>query len=187
VAVFQNAKYFDSLSEAMNEFKCRSSITVLPGTVIHFNELFNLIGTSLLVSFTFDKESFSISLQNGMIVVTTSNQQLISLTLTQTITTSGIYLVFTELSLQFHFTCPTSLSTVTAGAYWNTTIFQSKLNIQTSRNHLFANVATAALLSSFCSTNNLISIIDSGVTCVQTDKIQSNINIVNQANQVGQI
>jgi hypothetical protein len=184
VSVFQNAKHFPSLQEAMQVFKCRSTITIVPGTIIHFNEQFSLTSTSLLISFTFDKESFSISLQNGLIVVTTSNEQVVSLALSQTITTSGIYIVFTEVSVQFHVTCPSSLNIINAAAFWNTTIFQSRVNIQTSRHHYIGNVATSVLLSSFCSTNNLITIIDSGVDCIKTDKIQNNIQIIDQANQV---
>jgi hypothetical protein len=82
---------------------------------------------SKTISFTFDKESFSLSLQNGLLVVTTSTQQLVSLTLTQTITTSGLYLIFTQVGVQFHVTCPNSLNSVSASAFWNTTIFHSKL------------------------------------------------------------
>ncbi|MFN9956587.1 MAG: hypothetical protein ACK55I_26100, partial [bacterium] len=73
----QNAKNFASLQEAMQVFKCRSSISILPGTIIHFDGQFTLVGTALLISFQFDKESFSITIQNGLFVVTTSTHQLV--------------------------------------------------------------------------------------------------------------
>jgi len=181
----QNAKNFASLQEAMQVFKCRSSISILPGTIIHFDGQFTLVGTALLISFQFDKESFSITIQNGLFVVTTSTHQLVSLTLTQTITSSGIYLVFTQLGVQIHVTCPTSLNIVSAAAFWNTTIFESKLHVETSRHHYYGNVATTVLLNSFCSTNSLISLIDGqSDNCISKDKVQSNIQVVDNANQV---
>jgi len=181
----ENAKNFASLQEAMQVFKCRSSISILPGTVIHFDGQLTLVGTALLISFQYDKESFSITIQNGLFVVTTSTHQLVSLTLTQTITSSGLYLVFTQVGVQIHVTCPTSLNIMSAAAFWNTTIFQSKLHVETSRHHYYGNVATNVLLSSFCSTNNLIGLIEGQIdNCISKDKVQTNIQIVDNANQV---
>ncbi len=182
--IFNNTKLFASLDQAMETFKCRASLSVIPGTIIHFDGQLQIVTSALLISFTYEKDIFSLSLQNGILVITTSSQQSISITLTQTITSSGLYLVFTETSLQFHVTCPTSIHLSPAG-YWNTTIFKSKLNIETSRHHYYGSAATTVLLNSFCSTNNINSIIQLGQTnCLNTNLIQTNFQIVDQANHV---
>ena len=179
-----NAKIFSNVKQAMDVFKCKSTVSVLPGTIIHCDSEFSLVDNALLLSFTYNKTSYSLSLQNGLLVVTSSTEQLISLALTQKITTSGLYLMFTQDGVQFYVSCPTSLNSSIAAAFWNTTIFQSKLTIEI-RHHYYGNAATETLLNSFCNINDLFLLIDSHQEeKISKDKLQSSVQLLDQINQV---
>ena len=70
VEIYENSQLFGSLEAALDTFKCRALISVLPGTLLHFYG--DLKGNSVLVSFMFKDLFYSMSIQKGEIVITTS-------------------------------------------------------------------------------------------------------------------
>ena len=181
VRVFVNTKLFRSLEVAMETFKCRSTITISPGTILHFHGHLTLNGNVILISFLFQNIHFSISIESGHVIVTTSSQT-IELPLIYPITTNGIYIIFTHVSLQFFVTCPYNQP---VAALWSTNMFNQKLMIETSRNHYQGSAASSILLYSFCNTNNILNILSQNqTTCLATSIISENIHIVDNANLV---
>jgi hypothetical protein len=181
--LFQNSKAFESLAAAMDVFRCKASAVVLPGTVINFHGQLSITSSSLLLSFVYDKESFSLSIQNGLFVITSSSHQSITVNLTSNITTTtGIYLLITNTGLEFYVSCP--INQKPAGI-WQTNMFKSKLTIETSRHYLLGNAITASLLNAFCSTNNIANVINynSSVSCISSSTIKANVDSIEQANR----
>ena len=149
------ANHFSSLSLANNAFKCGTTVSVQPGTIIFLNTILDSSNEISLISFIHDNDKYSLVLQSETIVITTSNEQEIyEILLNQTNLSTGLYLYFTEFSLQFYLNCPQDLNKWSG--YWNTTLFEYKLNIKILHEHFYyGNVATSLLLTSFCSSNTL--------------------------------
>lgn len=177
LGTYQNAKHFETLSAASTAFKCSTTVSIIPGTIIHLNGQYESHNTILLISFIHDKDVFSLTLQNGNIVTTTSSQQINTISLSASVT-NGLYLVFTEFGLHFFLTCPSHLSISSSAAYWNTTIFSKRINIETSQNYYYGSASTTVLLASFCSSNNIFNLINSGIDCISKDKIESNMTSI---------
>ena len=75
VHIYENSKFFRSLEVAMETFKCRTKISVLPGTILHFySNLRGSGGNMILISFVYQSLLFSISIQKDEIVVSSQSQ-----------------------------------------------------------------------------------------------------------------
>jgi hypothetical protein len=152
--IFNNTAAFDSLANALETFRCRATVTIIPGTIINFNGQISIVGNVLLLSVNIGTISISITIVDGMITITSTTQIITTITLNQQITISGLYLIFTNVGLQFFVTCP--YGQLKPAGVWETTLFKDKVVIETSRTHLIGSASTASLLLAFCNINNVI-------------------------------
>ena len=184
IHLFKNSHGFSNLESALSTFKCRDLISVLPGTVIHFTGQLNNVGT-LIFSFTITTGNvdiiYSFSFINGSFQVISNNGQVFNINITQQIT-NGFYLLFTASGIEIYINCPYNQQYV---GIWSINFFNNRLQIETSRVHHVGNGASQYLMLSFCTTNNLINILDgigNNNDCFPVHQIQTSVQHVDSGN-----
>jgi hypothetical protein len=149
--VGQNSKNFSSLNDAMEAYKCKSILSVLPGTLIRFAIKESNSSTSIgLFNFLFEKETLSVNLLNRNIIITKSGLEFKTIFLRDPIHSNEIFLVFSNEGLAFYVGCPYQQEHT---AFWSASYFESKLTIEVSLPYEIANAGSSILLNSFCKTN----------------------------------
>lgn len=181
IELFKNAEGFKNLESALNTYMCRSVVTVIPGTVIHFvGQLSSLSGT-LILSFNFQNILFSLSHLNGHLQLISSDGQQVLIEVTSPITSNGFYLVFLFTGIQVFVVCPHGSS---QAGFWQTNLFSNKLQIETSRVHQIGSSSTNSLLQSFCTTNNLWILAQNNVTaCIPPGDLYHDLQDIDKQNQ----
>lgn len=155
IILYKNSLGFESLKEALATFMCKQVVVIMPGTLIHFNDLISISGSTLLFTFVTSSQTFSLSYHNSTLVLIGSNGQETIIHLTGQIHIDiGIYLVFHVNHVVIHSNCPAFVSNSLL-ATWNTTLFNSKLEIETFKVHQIGTVSSVALLNAFCIANSI--------------------------------
>ncbi|RNA11394.1 tenascin isoform X1 [Brachionus plicatilis] len=182
INLYKNAHGFLNLEAALSTFKCRDVLSIIPGTVIHFTGQLNLVG-SLIFSFSISNPHqdiiYSFNFINGHFQVISNIGEIFIINLNQTIT-NGFYIYFTTTSVQIFTNCPYQQ---TYTGVWTTNLFNTKVQLETSRIHHVGNGGSSLIMQSFCTTNNLINIIESNsTTCYSIEALQTHIAIIDKGN-----
>jgi hypothetical protein len=182
LTIYNNADVFKNQEDALEKFRCRALTTVNSGTILYFNNnVATSVSSTLLFSFYYRMEYFSIALDNGVITVISTNGVDVKIVLGRNQGTQGLYLLFSPIGIKFFTSCPSNIKEEPNGI-WKTTFFQQKIFIETSKVHQIGNAATDSILKLFCTTMYLLSITSGNQTCINVTEIKESIHVINDVN-----
>ncbi|RMZ95104.1 tenascin isoform X1 [Brachionus plicatilis] len=159
IHLYKNTHSFSSIDSASLAFKCKDSIDIEPGTIVHFTGKINSIGT-LIFSFEITNRTrtviYSFSFINGEFQVISSDDQILYIPMYGSINDS-FFLLFTTDGVEIYADCP---SVRYWNGFWPVSFFNNSIRIETFITFEKGNGKSYELLFTFCTVNNLSQIIN---------------------------